>query len=116
MVTGRVGLVVDRTLYYAKAGPAWGHTTFLLNAGGAAPGLLAVPDADRWGFRRRRRARADPAMVDRGRIQIRRSRNRHRRFCGIAGLDRRGVDRNDQPALSATDARHELQAELNDVC
>jgi opacity protein-like surface antigen len=22
----------------------------LLNAGGAAPGLLAVPDADRWGF------------------------------------------------------------------
>jgi opacity protein-like surface antigen len=49
-LTGRVGLSVDRTLYYAKAGPAWGHTTFMLNAGGAAPGLLAVPDADRWGF------------------------------------------------------------------
>ena len=49
-VTGRVGLAVDRTLYYAKAGPAWGHTTFMLNAGGAAPGQLAVPDADRWGF------------------------------------------------------------------
>ena len=49
-LTGRVGLAVDRTLYYAKAGPAWGHTTFMLNAGGAAPGQLAVPDADRWGF------------------------------------------------------------------
>jgi opacity protein-like surface antigen len=49
-ITGRVGLAVNRTLYYAKAGPAWGHTTFMLNADGAAPGQLAVPDADRWGF------------------------------------------------------------------
>jgi opacity protein-like surface antigen len=50
MFTGRVGLAVDRTLYYAKAGPAWGHSTFGLNFGGASPGQVATVEANRWGW------------------------------------------------------------------
>jgi opacity protein-like surface antigen len=48
--TGRVGLAADRTLYYAKAGPAWGHSTFGLNFAGAAPGQVATVEANRWGW------------------------------------------------------------------
>jgi len=49
-VTGRIGYANDRTLYYAKAGPAWGHSAFSLNFGGAAPGQIAETTADRWGW------------------------------------------------------------------
>jgi opacity protein-like surface antigen len=49
-VTGRIGYANDRTLYYAKAGPAWGHSAFSLNFGGAAPGQIAEATANRWGF------------------------------------------------------------------
>jgi opacity protein-like surface antigen len=48
--TGRVGLAADRTLYYAKAGPAWGHSTFGLNFAGAAPGQVATVESNRWGW------------------------------------------------------------------
>jgi opacity protein-like surface antigen len=48
--TGRVGLAADRTLYYAKAGPAWGHSTFGLNFGSAAPGQVATVESNRWGW------------------------------------------------------------------
>jgi opacity protein-like surface antigen len=50
MLTGRVGYAVDRTLYYAKAGPAWGHSTFDLNFAGAAPEQLASTNVNRWGW------------------------------------------------------------------
>ena len=50
MLTGRVGYALDRTLYYAKAGPAWGATTFDLNFTSAAPGQIASSAADRWGW------------------------------------------------------------------
>ena len=33
--TGRVGYATARTLYYIKAGPAFGHNTFRLNFAGA---------------------------------------------------------------------------------
>jgi opacity protein-like surface antigen len=49
-VTGRIGYANDRTLYYAKAGPAWGHSAFSLNFGGAAPGQLAETAGNRWGW------------------------------------------------------------------
>jgi opacity protein-like surface antigen len=50
-VTGRIGYANDRTLYYAKAGPAWGESAFSLNFGGAAPGgTIAEATASRWGF------------------------------------------------------------------
>jgi opacity protein-like surface antigen len=49
-VTGRIGYANDRTLYYAKAGPAWGHSAFSLNFSGAAPGQIAEATANRWGW------------------------------------------------------------------
>jgi opacity protein-like surface antigen len=49
-VTGRIGYAVDRTLYYAKAGPALGHSTFQLNFAGAAPGQVTTSAANRSGF------------------------------------------------------------------
>jgi opacity protein-like surface antigen len=49
-LTARVGYAADRTLYYAKAGPAWGHTGFEMNFGGAGPGQIAPSAADRWGW------------------------------------------------------------------
>jgi opacity protein-like surface antigen len=50
VLTGRVGYAVARTLYYAKAGPAWGHSTFDLNFAGAAPGQVASAEANGWGW------------------------------------------------------------------
>jgi opacity protein-like surface antigen len=49
-VTGRIGYAAGRTLYFADAGLGWGHSTFQLNFAGAAPGQLAVANADRWGW------------------------------------------------------------------
>ena len=49
-LTPRIGYALDRTLYYAKAGPAFGHTTFDLNSGGAAPGQVTAAESDRWGW------------------------------------------------------------------
>jgi opacity protein-like surface antigen len=49
-LTPRIGYALDRTLYYAKAGPAFGHTTFDLNSGGAAPGQVTASESDRWGW------------------------------------------------------------------
>ena len=49
-LTGRAGYALDRTLYYAKAGPAWGHSTFDHNFAGAAVGTVASSDVDRWGW------------------------------------------------------------------
>jgi opacity protein-like surface antigen len=49
-LTGRLGYALDRTLYYAKAGPAFGHSTFDVNFAGAAPAQVAAADVDRWGF------------------------------------------------------------------
>jgi opacity protein-like surface antigen len=49
-LTGRIGLAANRTLYYAKAGPAWGHSTFGLNFGSAAPGQVATVESNRWGW------------------------------------------------------------------
>jgi opacity protein-like surface antigen len=49
-LTGRIGYALDRTLYYAKAGPAWGHSTFDLNFGNAAPGQVTASNTDRWGW------------------------------------------------------------------
>jgi opacity protein-like surface antigen len=49
-LTGRAGYALDRTLYYAKAGPAWGHSTFDLNFAGAAPTQVASTNSTRWGW------------------------------------------------------------------
>jgi opacity protein-like surface antigen len=52
-LTGRVGVAADRTLYYVKAGPAFGHSSFALNASGIAngnAGLLVAGSADKWGW------------------------------------------------------------------
>jgi opacity protein-like surface antigen len=49
-LTGRAGYALDRTLYYAKAGPAWGRSTFDLNFAGGAPAQLASTNANRWGW------------------------------------------------------------------
>jgi opacity protein-like surface antigen len=49
-VTGRFGYTAGRTLYFADAGPAWGHSTFQLNLAGAAPGQLSLANTDRWGW------------------------------------------------------------------
>ena len=48
--TGRVGYAAARTLYYVKAGPAFGHSTFRLNFGGAEPGVSTFTSNDRWGW------------------------------------------------------------------
>jgi opacity protein-like surface antigen len=48
--TGRVGYAVARTLYYVKAGPAFGHSTFGLNFGGAEPGVSTITSNNRWGW------------------------------------------------------------------
>jgi opacity protein-like surface antigen len=48
--TGRVGYAPDRTLYYVEAGPAYGHSTFTLNFGSAAPGQGATNAANQWGW------------------------------------------------------------------
>jgi outer membrane immunogenic protein len=47
---GRIGYAADRTLYYAKAGPALGRTAFKLNFAGADPGVSQTAVANRWGF------------------------------------------------------------------
>jgi outer membrane immunogenic protein len=39
-----------RTLYYVTAGPAFGHSTFRLNFGGAAPGTSTFTSDDRLGW------------------------------------------------------------------
>jgi len=49
-LAGRAGYALDCTLYYAKAGPAWGHSTFDHNFAGAAVGTVASSDVDRWGW------------------------------------------------------------------
>ena len=49
-LTGRAGYALDRTLYYAKAGPAWGHSTFDLNFTGASVGTVASSAVDRCGW------------------------------------------------------------------
>src|SRR5262249_33471816 len=49
-LTGRAGYAFDRTLYYAKAGPAWGHSMFDLNFTGASVGTVASSEVDRWGW------------------------------------------------------------------
>jgi opacity protein-like surface antigen len=49
-LTSRVGYALDRTLYYVKAGPAFGHSTFDLNFTGAAPAQVSAADVDRFGF------------------------------------------------------------------
>jgi opacity protein-like surface antigen len=55
--TGRVGYAADSTLYYVKAGPALGHTSFMLNAdpvlaslGGDSTGLVLTGNTASWGW------------------------------------------------------------------
>jgi opacity protein-like surface antigen len=49
-VTGRVGLAADRTLYYVKAGPAWGESSFVLHIGAPAIGQVVTRTVDRLGW------------------------------------------------------------------
>jgi opacity protein-like surface antigen len=48
--TGRLGYALDRTLYYAKAGPAWGRSTFQLNFGAADAGQIVTTSVNRAGW------------------------------------------------------------------
>lgn len=48
--TGRLGYALDRTLYYAKAGPAWGRSTFQLNFGAADAGQIVTTSVNRVGW------------------------------------------------------------------
>jgi outer membrane immunogenic protein len=55
--TGRVGYAAGSTLYYVKAGPALGHTSFMLNAdtvlnalGVGSSGLVLTADTLAWGW------------------------------------------------------------------
>lgn len=55
--TGRLGYAADSTLFYVKAGPALGHTSFMLNAdtvlnalGAGSSGLVLTGDTVKWGW------------------------------------------------------------------
>lgn len=49
-LTGRIGYAMDRTLYYAKAGPAWARSTLQLNFASAAAGQITTTAVDRTGW------------------------------------------------------------------
>jgi opacity protein-like surface antigen len=54
-ITGRVGYAAERTLYYVKAGPSWGRSTFRLDFLGAETAAATNPSSSlssvgRWGW------------------------------------------------------------------
>jgi opacity protein-like surface antigen len=49
-LTARVGYATDRTLYFVKAGPAWGHSVLQLNFGSASPGDSTTTGVNRSGW------------------------------------------------------------------